>query len=91
MTPQNKHKKEIDAIIEEFDRLYIHENHWKSDNEEYAYAPIDGMRQFIFDNLHKIYSEGFRAGREEIIKGCLISTSGFCSHCSALSNNPQDE
>jgi hypothetical protein len=37
------------------------------------------------------YSEGFKAGREEIIKGCLISTSGFCSHCSALSNNPQDE
>lgn len=60
----NKYKKEVDAIIEEFDRLYIHENLWKSDNEEYAYAPIEGMRQFIFDNLHKMYSEGFKEGKK---------------------------
>lgn len=43
-----------EEIIKEFDDLYLNNNLWKSDDETMAYAPVDGMRQWIWDKLKEV-------------------------------------
>lgn len=52
--------------IEEFDRIYVHENTWKSADQTEAYAPVEGMRQWIFDALREIAAKAKKEEREEI-------------------------
>jgi hypothetical protein len=40
-----------EKIIADFDRRFITENYWKSDDESHAFAGVDDIRQFILDAL----------------------------------------
>jgi len=52
---------------EEFDRVFVTENLWKSDDELTANVPIENIKKFIAKTLHDATEKARGEGREEAV------------------------
>lgn len=57
----------ISEARKEFQRIFVTENIWKSDNEDTAYAGIGNVESFIFTT----YTQKLLEGMKEKVMGCL--------------------
>ncbi len=60
--------KTIEETIKEFDDIYIHDNLWKSVDETEVYAPLEGVRQWIYSKikLHEQIAERLGVHRNSV-------------------------
>jgi len=73
----NKDTTSVEEKMQEFDRIYIDDNMWKSDDESMAYASVEGMRKWIFDALLEAHTAGASAMlqrvRDYVSRECVKS------------------
>jgi len=60
-----------DKVFAEFDRVFVTENLWKSDDEFTANVPIDNIKSFIRDNFipKEVVREEIRKTARTIFSG----------------------